>query len=309
MRNPAKKRVEECGEEPDDCEDNDGHYLGDRMLSPPPMGTQDGEEHGPEGKHPLMKMSVAFVKREHADMVGDAKALPSFNHLINGNDEGGEGGEGKDNHQFEHEDDDIAEDEDIEDSCDGVDNLQQLPISMSNDKVYADLDAVPTTSAAAAFAAAAAAATGGYHPYPPPYSGSYYDGRGVGPPPPPDYGAYHGPPPGAGLYDPSSADHHHPIYTNPTSSSTSASPSSFRYAGEIPQPAHQGSHALLAAPAPAVASAQATAVAAASGATLILPPEPSTAPEANNHCILIQRVPQRHRKNRGGELQLSANFG
>jgi len=329
MRKPAKKRggFEETPWSPmtNSGEISTGGSEGRRLSSPPPLVPASMDSGQSLAMAPVdsclivggesgQALNFADIKDEEVDarMVADGKALPSFNKLITGrgSSSGGEGGdsqtgeEGEDNdHHLVEDDEDVHHDTDRE-VQEGEDQHRRCLVT---DKVYADLDAVPTSTAAAAYAAAAAAAAAGY-PFPSVAYGSYYDGRGSGPPPPPDYGSYHGPPPGAGLYDPSGAEHQQ-MYAPPVpppASSTATIPT-FRYAGEIvPQPAHQGSshHALLAAPAPAVASPQASAVAAAAGATLILPPDPTVGPGANDHCILIQRVPQRHRKNRGGELKV-----
>ena len=136
----------------------------------------------------------------------------------------------------------------------------------SNSKVYADLDAVPAAAATA------------FVPY------TYYGPEGRPPPPP-----LPPPPPAAytifepGEYAAASSEE---IYMNYPGAAAAQQPPLPPPPGPSQPPplAHRLTH---------------------SAATLILPPDPTMASPNDNHCILIQRVPQRNRKGKGrGEASL-----
>ena len=174
----------------------------------------------------------------------------------------------------------------------------------AEDKVYADLDAVPCGAEETEVATTAATVpTATYLSYA--YS---CDGSERPPlPPPPPHGFY------ATVYDGhemytqeemyAMQFHHHQQQQQQQQQEEEQQQ---QQQHPPPPPAHVSHHQRYAAAVQEQQlrlepSAEALAVAAASGATLILPPDPTVAGPNDNHCILIQRVPQNKRKGGRGE--------
>ncbi len=223
-------------------------------------------------KDAIMSSTTNQDEDEVTSTQDQTQALPSFEILRNGEEDEEDDSRDIEDRELDEEDDDIADHEDAS---------ARAGAPANNDKVYADLDAVPSSAEVAA-AAAAAAAVGYRMPY------SYYGPDGA------TYGSIYDPPPTTAAGDAAAAaaavaaasySHPHDSYV----SSSSNSPYLTVNAGSAPQV-----HPPPPPPPPTIEHPN------VSGATLILPPEPNMmAGQNDNHCILIQRVPHRNRKGKG----------
>lgn len=205
----------------------------------------------------------------------DTDKLPSFNRILvaekikDEDDEDGGGvllgGNGCDETLNSHvaAEEEIHDDRNHHEDAGKVDDGREKRLVEEKNKVYADLDAVPSSSTQ----------------YPPPYP-PYY-------PQHPQAPAYYDPVP-------------HQVYATED-----------MYAA-IPAPPPPPVAAVAAVAAPQQPhydhiSQSVRAAAVSAGATLILPPDPNLSPVNDNHCILIQRVPQNKRKGKEAKGKTGAN--